>query len=159
MTMNAIKVDAFLADSAETVQGKIYAMGIGWNNLFSQTFPLIYPRMALAAIISIPYTATNSNHKYRVYLEDADARRISLQPGGEQGEENPKMLDFGTDFNVGRPPLLPPGDPQVVPVSLVFDQLFIETPGMYSWVITIDGQELTRLHMRVVQLAQPGQLG
>lgn len=159
MTLNIIKVDAFLADAAEAVQGKIYAMGIGWNNLISPTFPLIYPRMALGAVISVPYTATNSLHKFRVHLEDADGKRISLKPGGEAEEDVPKVLEFGTDFNVGRPALLPAGDPQVLPVSLIFDQLLLEVPGMYSWVISVDGLEMSRLPMRTTQLAQPGQLG
>ncbi|MEI9907037.1 MAG: hypothetical protein WDO06_03225 [Actinomycetota bacterium] len=154
-TMNTFAVNAFLADAAESVQGKIYAIGVGWNNLFSQAFPLMHPRMALGAMISVPYTATNAIHKFRVHLEDADAKKISLKPGGEIGEPAPTMLEFGTDFNVGRPPLLPAGDAQIVPVSLVFDQLVLEVPGMYNWVISIDDNEITRLQMRATLFNQP----
>jgi len=61
-----------------------------------------------------------------------------------------------TQFNVGRPPLLPAGDEQVVPIALTIDGLQFDRPDMFSWVIAIDGTVLKRLPMRVHQLAQLG---
>ena len=60
--MTGMEVNAFLADSAEVVQGKIYSLGAGWNSIYSDRFPLVHPKMALCILISVPYTATNQEH-------------------------------------------------------------------------------------------------
>jgi len=52
-------------------------------------------------------------------------------------------------FNLGRPAILQPGEPQHVPFALNLDQIPFERPGTYSFVITIDGEELGRLTFRV----------
>jgi hypothetical protein len=62
---------------------------------------------------------------------------------------------LGGQFNVGRAPLLPPGDDQVVALALTVNDLVIPKPDLYSWIISIDGTEARRLRMRVEQLLQP----
>ena len=156
--MNTLSVDAFLADSAESVQGKIYAMGIGWNSIYAPSLPIIQSRIAMGLIIHIPYTATNINHKVVVHLEDADGQRMSLRPGGEQNVDVKTITELAAPFNLGRPPLLPAGDSQVLAIAMTFEQVFLESQGMFNWVITIDGQEMKRIPMRVYQLNQPGQI-
>jgi hypothetical protein len=146
-----MKVNAFLADSAEAVNGKIYALGMGWNAIFQGTFPFTHPRMALAMTIHVPYTATNQTHRVQVHLEDEDGLRLSLGARPPlPAEAGPVPVDeFDFNFNVGRPPLLPPGDEQVVAVAVTADQLAFPHPGMYTWVIEVDGAELTRLSLRI----------
>jgi len=38
--MSTIELDAFLADSVASVQGKLYALGAGWNRIAVALFPL-----------------------------------------------------------------------------------------------------------------------
>ncbi|HEV7567505.1 MAG TPA: hypothetical protein VGO31_16280 [Microbacteriaceae bacterium] len=151
-----MEVTAFLADSAEAVQGKIYALGIGWNAIFAQVFPVSHPRLALGITIQVPYTATNHMHTVTVHLETEDGERVQLgfnpQPGGEPAP----VYELGGSFNVGRPPMLVAGDEQIVPFAMTIDQLLFEAPGMFAWVVSIDGAEMKRIPMRVSAL--PGGL-
>lgn len=146
-----MRVNAFLADSAEAINGKIYALGMGWNAIFTPVFPTVHARMALAMTIHVPYTATNQTHQVLAHLEDEDGNRVPLGVRPPfPNESGPVPVDqFDFNFNVGRPPLLTAGDEQVVPVALTADQLTFPHPGMYSWVISIDGTELTRLSLRL----------
>jgi hypothetical protein len=149
-----MEIDAFLADTAETVEGKIYALGIGWNTIFTGGFPAVHPRVAIGVTIHVPYTETNEPHRLEVRLEDADGGRIPLsmpQPG-QLGQSDEQVMVLGAEFNVGRPPQLPDGDEQVVCVALTINSLLIQRPEMYNWVLEIDGAELKRLPMRVQQL-------
>ncbi|PJJ65366.1 DUF6941 family protein [Compostimonas suwonensis] len=159
MTAIDMEIDAFLADSAESVQGKIYALGIGWNTVFAPQFPATHPRVALGVTVHVPYTATNAPHALTVSLVDEDGTKQMLgRAPSSTGEPRP-VFDLTANFNVGRPPMLPEGDEQIVAMAMVIDQMSFSRPEMLAWVFEVDGVELKRLPMRVAQLAQqPGML-
>jgi len=153
--MTTMEVDAFLADTAEAVQGKVYALGIGWDTVYVRSLPAVHPRASIGLTIRVPYTATNQMHKVTLHLEDEDGERVPL--GEEQSEpdaEPTQVFEIGGQFNVGRPPLLPPGDDQVVCLALTINNLRLEEPAMFRWVISVDGTVLKRLPMRVQLLTQ-----
>lgn len=152
-----MQVDAFLADSAEAVQGKIYALGIGWSTIYATEFPAVHPRVSIGLTIHVPYTATNQPHRLELRLETADGAPMALgsQPGSDS-TASAAVTKLAADFNVGRPPLLPAGDAQVLVFAMSVNSLVIEIPEMYNWVIEIDGSEVKRLPMRVQLLTQPG---
>ena len=153
-----MEVDAFLADSAESVQGKIYALGVGWNAIFAPAFPIVQPRISLGITVRVPYTATNQMHSITVHLDSEDGVRKQLGlNAGPDGEPTP-IMEIAGNFNLGRPPLLPAGDEQIVGFAMQIDQLQFDGPGMFTWEIEIDGAVLKRLPMRIVQML-PGQLG
>jgi uncharacterized protein DUF6941 len=158
--MTGMRVNAFLADSAEAVQGKIYALGIGWNTIYARAFPVIHPRVAVGMTIHVPYTATNQMHSISLHLQTQDQVRVPLgeRPGAD-GEGSGVVQELSGQFNVGRPPLLPPGDEQVVALAMTINGLQFPKPDLYSWVISIDGAEVRRLPMRVQQLVEPGPVG
>jgi hypothetical protein len=152
-----VELDAFLADSAEAVQGKLYALGVGWNAIFVRVFPAVHSRVSVGIVIRVPYTATNQPHTVRMHLEREDGE---LYPLGESvltaSESEPtEVFEIGGQFNVGRPPLLPPGDEQMVCLALTVTDLHFDKPSRLTWVISIDGTEMKRLPMRVQQLVQP----
>jgi hypothetical protein len=153
--MTTMEVDAFLADAAESVQGKIYALGAGWNTVHVRSLPTIHPRASIGLIIRVPYTATNQTHTVLAHLEGEDGERIPLgeEPGEPDGEPK-QVFEIGGQFNVGRPALLPPGDEQVVNLALTVNGLPLEKPSMFHWVISVDGTPLKRLPMRVQLLTQ-----
>ncbi|MDZ4250499.1 MAG: hypothetical protein U0990_10475 [Candidatus Nanopelagicales bacterium] len=153
--MTTMRIDAFLADAAEAVQGKIYALGIGWNTIYAGSFPVQHPRLALGMTISVPYTQTNQNHNLTVHLESPDGERIPIGEDRTADGSRP-VTEIGSSFNVGRPPLLPAGDEQLVSLAITINGLGFERPEIYSWVISIDGEPMKRLPMRVQQLSQPG---
>jgi hypothetical protein len=143
-----VEIDAFLADSAESVQGKLYAIGIGWNSIVAGGFPFSQSRIALGITVQVPYTETNEPHTLTVHLEDEDGRRKRL---GIDPREGSAIAELRSSFTVGRPPQLPPGDAQVVSFAMNFDQLPFEVPAMFNWVISIDDSAVKRLPMRVIQ--------
>lgn len=140
-----MRVEAFVADSAEAVQGKIYALGIGWDTIFAPGFPTTHPRMALCMIVHVGYTETSGTHTVSITLEDLDGALVQLgvAPDGTA------LSSVEGSFAVGRPPFLPAGDEQLVPFVFVFDQLTFQAPNTYSWVVKLDGDEKARLRLRV----------
>jgi hypothetical protein len=153
--MTTMEVDAFLADAAESVQGKVYALGIGWDSIFVGSLPTVHPRASIGLTIRVPYTATNQMHTVLVHLEDEDGERVPLGTEPAEPDTEPKQVfEIGGQFNVGRPPILPPGDAQVVCLALTVNGLRLEKPAMFSWVISVDGTPLKRLPMRVQLLTQ-----
>jgi hypothetical protein len=153
-----MQVDAFLCDSIAQADGKLYVQGAGWNVLSALRLPARHPRVGIGAVIRVPYTATNQNHSFTLHLEDEDGNRMSLGegPDGMPGVIDGQLQVVGGEFNVGRPPQLPAGDEQLVPIALNLDGLVFTKPGMHSFVLTIDGTPLERLPLRVTQIAQVG---
>jgi hypothetical protein len=145
------KVDALLCDSAVTSEAKLYVQGGGWNMLTPPQFPFRAPRLGLGIIVAVPYTATNQNHTLGISLQDEDGHPLQIGPaGGDTDEGSAATAQFGAQFNIGRPPILAPGDPQVIPFAMNIDGLLIDSPGAYAFVISIDGTEMQRLVFRVV---------
>jgi hypothetical protein len=148
-----VRIDAFLADHAEVVNGKLYAMGAGWNTIQVRSFPAQHRRLTIAATVHVPFTATNSAHKLEVSLmtEDGKVYPIGLRPNAE-GKPSP-VRAMGGEFTLGRPPTLIDGDEQVACFAFDVEGLRFAEPGQFSWVVNVDGEELARLPMRV-RLAQ-----
>ncbi|GAA4664763.1 DUF6941 family protein [Frondihabitans cladoniiphilus] len=144
-----LEVTAFLADSADTVNGKIYALGIGWDLLVAPGFPFVFPRVALGIMVHVEWTDTEVQHELRVHLETEDGVAVPLGPtgGGDDGQQ--PMLAWATRFQAQRPPLLIPGTPQLVPFSVNVNNAVFPVPGGYSWVIEVDGEVASRLPLRV----------
>jgi hypothetical protein len=144
-----MRVDAFLADSADVINNKIYALGGGWNTIFARTFPVIHRRLTLAATVHVPFTETNTAHKFEIRLvtEDGAEHPIGIRADAE-GRAIP-VTAMGGEFTLGRPPQLVDGDEQIACFAFTIDGMRFEAAGMFSWVITIDDEEETRLPMRV----------
>lgn len=146
-----MRVDAFLADSAEVVQGKIYSLGAGWNTIYVRQFPAAHRRLSVASTVHVPFTATNVSHTFELKLltEDGKEYPIGIRPNAE-GQAEP-VRAMGGEFTLGRPPHLVDGDEQVACFAFTVDGMRFGTPGMFTWVVSIDGEEATRLPMRVQQ--------
>ena len=149
---NALDIDAFLADSVDSANGKLYALGAGWNTIVTAVVPARHDRIGIGMLIRVPYTATNQSHQLELRLEDADGAVLPLaeKPGGESGEKIDKL---GASFNVGRPPQLAPGEEQIVALAINIDGLVFEKPERYRFVISIDGTDVKDLGLRI--LSQP----
>jgi hypothetical protein len=151
-----VQVEAFLADSVASAEGKLYVQGAGWNVINTAKVPTRHPRIGLGLIIRVPYTATNQMHKFELYLEDADGNELPLAdapPGTEMPDE--KIRRLGGQFNVGRPPTLQPGDEQLVAMAINLDGLMFDRQDSYKFVIELDGSREKELSFRVNQVLQP----
>jgi hypothetical protein len=141
---------AFVADSVAVESGKIYAQGIGWDNLGGAEFPLRHDRVGVGVVIEVPYTATNQDHEMILRLEDADGEIIPLGDApAEANLDDDKIRKFGARFTLGRPPNLAPGAEQNVVIALNLDGLSFPHPGRYRFVVEIDGSEESYMPFRV----------
>ncbi|CAN5216961.1 hypothetical protein BH20ACT5_BH20ACT5_04170 [soil metagenome] len=136
---------AMLCDSAAAVEGKLYLQGGGWNAIATGSLPFAVPRIGIALLLGVPYGETDSQHQLTVALEDEDGSRLPLGPAAEDGPVPQIQLGFG----VGRPPLLTPGDTQLLPFAMNIDGYVFRRAGGYAFLLTVDGTEVTRLLFRV----------
>ncbi len=145
-----MEVDAFVADSVSAVEGKLYALGAGWNGINTTQLPARHARLGIGVIIRVPYTATNEVHRLEVRIDDSDGRCIPIAdaPPGAEAVDG-KLYTIDGHFNVGRPPQLTPGDDQIVVIAMNIDGLVFEKADAYNVVIEIDGDEVKRLAIRV----------
>ena len=152
--MDVIEVDAFLADSVDGAQGKIYVLGAGWDSITVQSFPARHPRIGIGVLVRVPYTATNQEHQLEIGLEDADGEPHPI--GDDPNDPSRKIDRFGASFNVGRPPQMVAGDSQTVAMAVNIDGLVFTQPGRYSFVLSVDGTEQKRLPVRVASAPRLG---
>jgi hypothetical protein len=120
---------------------------------------MTHDRIGIAAIVSVPYTATNQQHTLELRFEDADGNSLpigSAPPDVETDDGMIRKIEAG--FNVGRPPQLPPGADQTVPFAINVNGVSFDSPGRYQFVVTIDGADVTNLAFTVVGHAMTGQV-
>lgn len=138
-------LQAMLCDSATAVEGKLYVHGGGWNAIAAGSVPLGVPRIGIALLLGVPYRESDTQHQLTVALEDEDGTRLPL--GRTEQPGTIPVIEFG--FGVGRPTLIAPGDPQLLPFALNIDGYVFGRPGGYVFVVAVDGVELTRLRFRL----------
>ena len=159
--LEALEIDAFLADSVVVAEGKLYVQGAGWDAIIAGTFPVRHPRLGVGVLLRVPWTATNQMHKFSVKIVDQDENKIVLG-GAPAGSDIPdgKVREIVGQFNLGRPPFLTQGDSQIVPIALNIDGIEFDMPNTYSVVVAVDDEDLRRLPIRVRSMVQmPGGIG
>ena len=153
--VGVMEVTALLADSVTVADGKLYAHGAGWNSISASSFPAQHDRIGIGLLIHVPYSATNQKHILEVVIKDFDNQPLPIgDVAPSETAPDGKLYRLGGQFNVGRPPLLPVGDEQIVPIALNINGMRFDTPGPYSVVVSVDGTEMRRLPFRV-QPIQP----
>jgi hypothetical protein len=114
-----------LANHAEVVNGLLYVSGGGWTDhhrpvLPNGEFPASH--IGIVAIVTIPWNETNHAH------------RLVIRLAGVDGKE---LVRVEANFNVGRPPTVPPGSSQPMPLAFPLDVKFAQA-GEYQLVAEID---------------------
>jgi hypothetical protein len=122
-----MEVTLLLCDFAEAVNGKLYAMGGGWNILFAPGQPVT---MSVAAVIAVPWDRTNQSHDLSLELltDDGGAVEIEGQTVAVTGQ-----------FELGRPPGIKAGSSQNAPFVWTFAGLVLDAGG-YEWKLSIGGE-------------------
>lgn len=139
-----IEVTAMLCDSAAAEAGKLYVQGGGWNNITVSGFPAQHPRIGIALVVNVPYTATNRPHALTIELQDEDGKTKAVGPGDTGSDK------LTAQFNMGRPPQLVEGEAQMLSLAVNLDGLVFDGPGLFSFVISVDDEERSRLTFRVL---------
>ncbi len=124
-----------LNDHSEAVNGKLYAVGGGWNTLRLPEFPHEWG-FHIALGLDVSWDETNVRHELTVNIHDPD--------GVELGE------GFSAEFETGRPPGMPPGQEQRLVMSIGTAATFT-APGPHAAVVQVNGEELGRARFYLVE--------
>jgi hypothetical protein len=127
----------FPADHAAAESGKVYASGAYWSTLHFPSFPAVLPTMALVAVVQQPFSAAHADHEFAISLEDADGK---AQP-----------LDVRGTFRAAPGLQSKYGEPNVIPITVPIHGLPFEAAGDFAFVLRVDGTELARYPIRVIQ--------
>ncbi|WP_376784124.1 DUF6941 family protein [Leifsonia aquatica] len=146
-----IGITAFLADSAESVNGKLYVLGAGWDQLVVSALPAVQQRVAVGVLLQVGWNDTDVEHAVTLRLETEDGDPVPLARHAAGMPVGTAIAAIGHRFTVGRSPWVRAGDGQTHPVTFTINDLLLERAGGYSWVIEVDGAIAHRLPMRVVQ--------
>ena len=146
-----MKVTAMLCNHAEVQNNLLYLSGAGIDRSIA---PPGSPgpwgiNVGIGLIVTVPWTATNEQHRVLVSFVDADGHpvRVPTSPDTED--------DFRAEmvFNVGRPPELSVGDEQSVALAINLPGLPLRKLGQYRFNIEVDGSPATDLPYRLVMPA------
>jgi len=127
----------FTADHAAVENGKVYVNGGFWDVLNQPSYPA-QVSMSLVAVISVPSRAYLEDHRVTVEMVDADEERLPLKIEG--------------NVRVGAAPHLNPGEPSTLPLAFPLNGVLLERAGDYWFVLSVDGDELARYHIRAIQM-------
>lgn len=125
-----------LTDYAETLNGKVYAMGAGWNMLRFPTLPQEWG-FGVAIGLDVPWDETNRRHAMTLHIEDPDGDTL-----GDQ---------FAMEFEAGRPPGAVQGQDQRMVLSLMSQTTFAAS-GPHAVVVRIGDAEIGRTRFYVSQI-------
>ena len=137
-----MKVRAVLADSVQSVEGKLYVLGAGWNRLATGGFPARHDRVGIGVIMTVE-GGDAGEHNLELSLEDPGAMPMTLFTDPTGTEQVAINATFHTQ--------VPPdgfGD-VVVPLALNIDGITFPEAGTYAFAIRVDGTETERLRFRV----------
>lgn len=128
-----------LCDFAEVLNGKLYIMGGGFNQVAAGS-PF---SVGLAILWNVPWDQTNQPHKIVIALLTEDGEPV-LAPDG-----NPIRVDGGME--VGRPPGTKRGDPIAAPLAVRTPPIAFAAGG-YRWELIINDDIVAVASLRAVQV-------
>ncbi|HEX5762378.1 MAG TPA: hypothetical protein VFY04_04575 [Solirubrobacterales bacterium] len=132
-----------LADHSESVNGKLYTNGGGWNVLRFPELPQEWG-FHIALGIDVGWDETNKRHSLRLNIQDPD--------GNELNE------GFEAEFETGRPPGMPAGAEQRLVMSIGTAATF-STAGPHAAVVHVNGDELGRARFYLVEQPAGPEMG
>jgi hypothetical protein len=127
-----------LADRAEALNGKIYAMGAGWNQLRFPQLPFQWG-FSVAVAVDVPWHLTDQRHVMKVHIEGPDGEWL--------GDE------FELEFEAGRPPGAIEGQDQRMVLALQTQATF-EVEGPHAVSVTLADEEVGRSRFSLIRIEQ-----
>jgi Family of unknown function (DUF6941) len=125
-----------LSDHSESINGKIYSMGAGWNQLRFPELPQEF-NFSIALGLDVPWDETNHQHTMTLHIEDPDGERL--------GDE------FSLDFETGRPPGSVAGQEQRIVLSLGAHTAF-SANGPHAVIVKVSDEEIGRTRFYVTKM-------
>jgi hypothetical protein len=142
-----MKARGFLADAVQGAEGKLSALGAGWNHLGAPGFPARHDRIGLGLIVTFDAGETGEHNVEIQLLGPNDLpRALGTAPDGSE--------QYAINVTLGVQPG-PEGSEVVIPMAINLDGLVFTEPGAYAFAIRIDGTDAERLNFAVGLAGQP----
>ena len=136
-----MKVRAFLADSVQSAEGKLFALGGGWNRLTAGGFPARHDRVGIGILVTVE-AGEEGEHNLELTLLDQNGLPITLFVDAAGTQQFAINATFETQVS-------PDAFDVVVPLALNINGLAFPAPGTYAFSIRIGGDEREHLPFRV----------
>lgn len=136
---------AFLADSAQAVEGKVYVIGGGIDEIKAGQFPAVHPLLSLVVKFRLEPIECDRQYALEIEFWDPDGHPMGPRVNGQ--------------FSARRHPEEPtrPGFVQLV-INVM--NLELPRPGDYAFHVVVNGQEIRRppltLYVRPSGQTPPG---
>ena len=130
---------AFLADSAEAVNGKLYVMGGSIDTIFSPGVPVIHPKLSFAMRLLASAGEVGRKHNLEITVIDEDGKRIAAAAGA---------------IEIGKNPNVPRGWKHGFLAVLNFANLKFDKFGTYSFEVIVNNSSLKSVLLQIGQVAQ-----
>lgn len=128
---------ALLADSVQAVRGKLFVLGGGWDTLWVQRFPARHPSLAIGLRLRVPVSWNSDILNLSVELQDEDGQPLLPRP---------LTHDIRLPVDIPHPPSA--SDFGLIR-SFTFNNLRFDHQGAYSFVISVDGDPVSRIRFTV----------
>ncbi|MGH3650728.1 MAG: DUF6941 family protein [Acidimicrobiia bacterium] len=128
---------ALLADAVQAVRGKLFVLGGGWDTLWVRQLPARHPSLAIGLRLRIPFSWSSESLELSVELQDEDGHPLLPRPLSHDLRlpSTRPQSSTASDFGLVR--------------SFTFNNLQFDREGAYSFVISVDGQPVSRLRFTV----------
>jgi len=137
-----VKVRAFLADSVQSAEGKLFALGAGWNRLTAGGFPARHDRVGIGILVTVE-SGDEGEHNLELTLLDQNGLPVTLFVDAAGTQQFSINATFETQPS-------PDGFADVVvPLALNINGIAFPAPGTYAFSIRIGGDEREHLPFRV----------
>ncbi len=130
---------AMLADAAQVQGGKLFVLGGGFDTISVRSLPAVHRTLTLAMVAEVEPDERQRDLELLITLIDEDGTDMGVQAKGR--------------LRVGAPPNLPPGSSSIVPIVSPFHNITFPAAKGYTFVVSLNGNELARIAFRVVELS------
>ena len=139
-----------LCDFAEALNGKLYVMGGGWTRLTLAVPPGQEPKadMSLGVTVEVPWNRTNESLRLKLRLVTEDGKPCL--------DADNKPVSVDGEFEVGRPPGIRRGIPQIIVLAVRVTDVILVAGG-YTWILEVGTNELARSPFEVAIGGMPSE--
>lgn len=140
-----MQVTAFLAESVDVANGKLFAHAAGWSTVNTPRLPAVIPRLGIGIILHPEPHETAAELVLRVRLFDSSDNACPFEAARVEGCDPP-----GTSDDVEVALKVDPQEDTLVVLSLTCDNLVLPRAERYHFVVGIDGSTQTSFPLQVV---------
>ena len=134
-----MKVDfAFLADSADAINGKIYVMGGAFDTIWAKQAPVIHPKLSLVLRLKLDPAEMDRPHNFEIIVMDEDGKNVAKVAAPIEVKKNPQNYK---------------GWQQSFLTVIHFINLNFARFGDYNFRIVINNTEHESISLRIAQTA------